>query len=170
MKHVTPENSATESPQQRHARAMDKIAALVGVRERTCVELQRRLVGLGYTQQETDEAIESAVRCGLVSEERFTRAFIRGKTSLGWGKRKIVERLEGEGIAEELIARCSDEFASPDAELEAAVHALRCRSTSSKDPRAAYMRRLLSKGYTYETAQRAVELYLGTSEVPACLS
>lgn len=149
------------SSSKRHIEAMDKIASLVSVRERTCREVRNRLLKQGFTEEEADEAVESAVASGLLSEERFTRAFIRGKVSLGWGRSKIVERLEQDGVDDALVDACSDEFPSGEEEYQMALHELSRRSTSSSDPYASYMRRLVGKGYSYDVAERAVCAYLG---------
>lgn len=145
---------------QRHIEAMDKIAVLVNVRERNCGELRERLLKLGFTEEEVAEALESAVRSGLVNEERYTRAFIRGKVALGWGRRKVVDRLRHEGIDDALIARCEDEFPDEDDEYAMALEELSRRGCTSSNPYASYMRRLVNKGYGYEVAQRAVRAYL----------
>ena len=145
---------------QRHIEAMDKIAALVNVRERTCRELRERLLKLGFTEEEVADALESAVRSGLVSEERYTRAYIRGKVALGWGRRKVIDRLQREGIDEALIACCEDEFPDEEGEYAMALKELSRRRSTSSDPYASYMRRLVNKGYGYEVAQRAVRAYL----------
>ena len=149
---------------QRHIEAMDKIAALVSVRERTCRELHGRLLKLGFTEEEAADALESAVRSGLVSEERYTRAFIRGKVALGWGRRKVIDRLQREGISEGLIACCEDEFPDEEGEYAMALKELSRRRSTSSDPYASYMRRLVNKGYGYEVAQRAVRAYLSEEE------
>lgn len=149
---------------QRHIEAMDKIAALVNVRERNCSELRERLLKLGFTEEEVAEALESAVRSGLVNEERYTRAFIRGKVALGWGRRKVVDRLRHGGIDDALIARCEDEFPDEDDEYAMALEELARRGCTSSNPYASYMRRLVNKGYGYEVAQRAVRAYLSEEE------
>lgn len=150
--------------EERHFEAMDKIGALVSVRERTCSELVKRLKKAGFTEEEAAEAVESAQRCGLVDEDRFTRAYIRGKSQLGWGKAKIIQRLQVEGVPQQVIASCEDEFPTGDAELEQALRELSKRGCTSKNPYASYMRRLVGKGYSYETASRAVKQHLDSLE------
>ena len=71
---------------QRHSEAMEKINVLVGVRERSVKEVRERLASCDFTHEEVEDAIETAVRVNLINEERYTRAFIRGKTHSGWGR------------------------------------------------------------------------------------
>ena len=58
---------------------MEKINALIAVRERNLKEVRERLSSSGFTPEEIDDALETAVRVNLINEERYARAFIRGK-------------------------------------------------------------------------------------------
>lgn len=151
--------------EQEHNKAMDKIAALVRVRERTPKELLRRLGEVGFSESTAREAVESAVRCGLVDEERYAAALIRGKVNQGWGRAKIMARLREDGVSPAAIERCSGYFATPQQEYERALYELGKRSVRSKNPRATLTRRLVQKGYAPELANRAVDEFMyGTAE------
>ena len=139
---------------------MDAIATLVAVRERTAKEVAERLCKRGFTEQETNEALEEAMRCGLIDEERYTRAYIRGKTALGWGRLKIKQKLEEAGISDELVSICEEEFADEAEELAGAKRILMHAHTQSANPSAAYIRKLMNKGYSYDTAFKAVREHL----------
>ena len=145
---------------ERHVQAMDKINAWIGVRERTCSELLSRLQRNGFSEEEAHEAVDSAVSCGLVDETRYTRMFISSKVRAGWGKGKIIAHLNQSGISADIIDACSDEFPSRDADVDRAIAELAKRSTSSSDPYAAYMRRLIGKGYSTDVSREAVRRYL----------
>lgn len=141
----------------RHIEAMEKISSLISVRERSILETRERLGKSGFTPEEVEDAVAAALRVGLINEERYTRAFIRGKTHSGWGKRKIMQRLHANGIDDALVEAYSDEFASGDQEYERAKSELLKRPAHSKDPYATYMRRLIGKGYSGQVAARAVK-------------
>lgn len=150
---------------ERQIMAMDKIAALIRVRERTPKELRRRLAEAGFEEDVVERAVESSVRSGLVSEERYAAALIRGKVSQGWGKAKIMARLREDGVSPAAIESCNTLFATPQQEYERALHELGKRSVRSKNPRATLMRRLLQKGYSPELANRAVDDFMcGSTE------
>ncbi|MGN0072849.1 MAG: regulatory protein RecX [Coriobacteriales bacterium] len=162
---LTPEPGEPLFLEQEHIKAMDKIAALVRVRERTPKELLGRLVEGGFSPEVAQEAVDSAVRCGLVDEERYAAALIRGKVSQGWGRAKIMARLRQDGVSPSAIERCSQYFATPQQEYERALYELGKRSVRSKNPRATLTRRLVQKGYSPELANRAVEEFMyGASE------
>ena len=145
---------------ERHIEAMERVNGLVSVRERNCAEVRSRLLRYGFTEEEADDAVQASVRCGLVSEERYTRAFMRGKASLGWGRDKILARLRQDGIPDALIDACADEMPSGEEEYERALHELERRPTHSSNPYASLMRRLVGKGYPYDVAKRAVKDFL----------
>lgn len=149
---------------QRHIAVMDKITTLSNVRERSRKETRERLARSGFSEEEIQDGIETALRVGLISDERYARSFIRGKVHAGWGRDKIERRLEECGVDSAVIAACQNEFASPEEEYERALHELEKRSCHAADPYASYMRRLLGKGYSHEVSRRAVHDYLSRSQ------
>lgn len=149
---------------ERHAAAMKKVARLVSVRERSEAELSDRLSRCGFSPEETRDAVETSVRIGLVDDRRFASAFIRGKTLTGWGRARIIAGLRRAGIDEETIESCSEDFASPDQELENARREIAKRPVRSKDPYASLMRRLVSKGYAPKLANRVVREFLSGAD------
>ena len=134
------EDSTPLFAQREHNKAMDKIAALLRVRERTPKELHRRLLDAGFEEEVVRGAVDAALRCGLVDE----------------GRSKIMARLRDDGVSSWAIEACSELFATPEQEYERAMHELSKRSVRSKNPRATLTRRLLQKGYSPELANRAV--------------
>lgn len=147
------------SPQQ-HVAAMERINALVNVRERNVQEVQERLRRYGFTPEEVDDAVETALRVNLINEERYARAFIKGKTRSGWGRHKILQRLRACNIPESVIEDCASEFSTVQEEYERALRELAKRRATSKDPYATYMRRLIGKGFSYDVSLRAVKEHL----------
>lgn len=148
---------------KRHIAVMDKITALSNVRERSRKETRERLARSGFSEEEIQDGIDTALRVGLISDERYARSFIRGKVHAGWGRGKIIRRLEECGVDSSVISACQNEFASPEEEYERAFHELEKRSCHAADPYASYMRRFLSKGYSHEVSRRAVHDYLSRS-------
>ena len=71
---------------KRHIAVMDKITALSNVRERSRKETRERLARSGFSEEEIQDGIDTALRVGLISDERYARSFIRGKVHAGWGR------------------------------------------------------------------------------------
>lgn len=164
FENMEPRETPLFDTDEEHCRAMDKIASLVNVRERTAKECRSRLRDAGFESDVADRAVESALRCGLVDDRRYAAALIKGKVHQGWGRRKILMRLEEDGVSHADVAACSDLFASPDEEYERAMYELRKRSAHSKNPRATLTRRLLQKGYSAELATRAVSDFMAHTD------
>ncbi len=142
---------------------MEKINALIAVRERNLKEVRERLSSSGFTPEEIDDALETAVRVNLINEERYARAFIRGKVHSGWGRVKNRRPLACKRHWRGDHSVLCRELGSPDDEYRSALLELSKRSTTSKNPYATYMRRLLSRGYSYDLATRVVRDYLSGS-------
>lgn len=143
-----------------HSKAMDKIAALVKVRERTPNECLARLTQAGFEDDIARHAVERAVECGLVDEQRYAAALVKGKVNQGWGRRKIMMRLEADGVSVAAIEACCDLFPNEQLEYERAMHELGKKSVRSKNPRATLVRRLIQKGYGQDLAVRAVDDFM----------
>ena len=148
----------------RHIEAMERVSGLVDVRERCVREVRERLKRYGFDENEVEDAIQTSLRVGLINEERYTRALIRGKSHIGWGRNKIVRKLEEDGIQESIIESCSDEFPSKSEEVDRALREIEKRSARSSNPRASYMRRLVGKGYSFDVAKEALSMYFATHE------
>ncbi len=144
----------------RHAEAMEKVHALVSVRERCAKELRERLVRCGFSEQEAAEAVDAAQRCGLFSNERYASALIRGKTRAGWGREKILARLREMHISEATIELCAADFASPAEERARAMADLESHPSRSANPQASLMRRLVNKGYSFGLSREVVAEFL----------
>ena len=144
-----------------HIKAMDKIHSLVCVRERTAKEIRTRLLDTGFDRDVVEGAVASALKCGLIDEERYAAALISGKVHQGWGRAKIMRRLEEDGVDYQTVAKCSQYFATPAEEYERAMRELEKRSVRSKNPRATLTRRLLQKGYSADLTNRAVNDFIG---------
>ena len=85
--------------------AMDSLAR----REHGSRELRRKLVDKGYAPDEVVETLELLCREGLLSDERFTEAFLHSRLNRGSGPRKIAAELQQRGIDDSLISQFLDE-------------------------------------------------------------
>lgn len=154
-------DSSSLFPDSDYLKAMDKLHNLVCVRERTTAESYERLIKHGFEPQIAQQAVNRAVECGLVSNERYAQAYVRGKLRSGWGRKKIINGLKANGVDESSIEACDYLFPSKDDELARAIEELSKRPARSKNPRMTYMRRLVQKGYSQDIAYRAVNDYVG---------
>lgn len=150
--------------EQRHNEAMDIVRALVNTRERCVHEVKLRLIKAQFSNEEIDDAIDTSLRCNIISNERYASAYIRGKTHLGWGKEKIILRLKQNGISDETIYKCESDFPSEDEEYSIAYSILSKKPSQSKNKFASYMNRLISKGYSFDLAKRVTQDFIAAQQ------
>jgi len=78
-------------------------------REHAIHELRQKLLGKDYEPEEVDTALERLCQQGLLSDERFTEAFIAYRQQRGSGPFKINAELRQKGVSDAMIARFLDE-------------------------------------------------------------
>lgn len=82
---------------------METLAAITHYcqyQERCHKEVRNKLYELGCTTPEVEEHIASLIEAGLLNEERYARAYTRGKfRMLHWGRIKIMYELKQKQIA-----------------------------------------------------------------------
>ena len=77
-------------------------------REYARVELQRRLLGKGYSESAVNATLERLLELDLQSDLRFTESYIRARTQRGNGPLRIRAELGERGVAREMIADMLD--------------------------------------------------------------
>ncbi|MEM6525439.1 MAG: regulatory protein RecX [Bacteroidota bacterium] len=85
-----PKKKKTYSKQDAKLKAADFCA----YQERSQQEVRDKLYDYGLYQEEVEEIISILITEGFINEERFARAYIRGKFRIKkWGKNKIAQGL-----------------------------------------------------------------------------
>ena len=146
--------------------AFERIAKLVGVRERSTSEMRSRLLRDGYEEYETVAAIKRAVECGLLDDMRFADALIRTRIAQGKGRRGVEEDLKRQGISVSMVPGWPDEYLDSDGtdELERAIAVLRRHPPKAKNVRQSAYRKLISKGYDSSIASQAVRAFCSADD------
>lgn len=73
--------------------------------ERCQSEVRTKIAALGFRGEAADQLLLDAFAADWVNEERFARAYARGKfRSLGWGRIKITHGLRAKGVTGACIA------------------------------------------------------------------
>lgn len=73
--------------------------------ERCQSEVQERLRTMGIVPEAQAELVSELISGDFLSEERFARAFARGKFRIkGWGPRKIIQGLQAKRVSSACIA------------------------------------------------------------------
>ncbi len=140
---------------------------LLGQRQRSRRELERRLLQKEHTEQAIAAALDRLEADGLLDDTAFAAAFVADKRHLaGWGVERIRRGLADLGVAAETIERALASGDEAD-ELERALAFLRRRQTPQPpleaDRRRAYAalhRRGFAGTVCYEAIRRWVEEHL----------
>jgi len=84
--------------------ARELIGRFCAYRERCQSEVQQRLYDYGLHTGDVDEIMSELILQGYLNEERFARAFVRGKFLHNhWGRNKIVRELKAKKVSEPCI-------------------------------------------------------------------
>ena len=90
---------------------MEKIRYFCSYRERSETETRQKLRTLQVPAARIGSILNQLKEEGFISDERFARAFVRGKWRVNhWGKIKITFGLRGMKIREDLIATALEEI------------------------------------------------------------
>lgn len=140
-----------EEPRQARERAL----RLLAHRERSPVELRRRLEHDGYPASVASAVVDRLTELDLANEQRFGEAWVRGRRLSGFGSRRIRRELVDRGVeasvAEALCASSHEE------EVDRAVAAIGSRRPKDRRERERTMRRLMNKGFDLAIAREAME-------------
>ena len=91
-----------EGPPRRRGTARDRALRLLGVRDRSRRELERRLLQAGFEPEEVTEALDGLEEAGLVDDERFARAVVEHHTANRLaGRRAVMAALMAKGVDRE---------------------------------------------------------------------
>ena len=78
-------------------------------REHSTHELFQKLLAKDYKSEEVHAALDKLSQEGLLSDERFTEAFVNYRRQRGSGPFKINAELRKKGVSDAMIARFLDE-------------------------------------------------------------
>jgi regulatory protein len=137
--------------------AKERATAVLGYRERSSRELERRLTDDGYPDGLARDIVTRYADLGLVDDVRFASVWTRSKAAAGMGPQRIERDLAAKGIAPLTAAQAISEVFG-DADLVAqARSALRGKTPCDRRERERMIRRLVTRGYSLSTALAAVD-------------
>lgn len=92
-----------------------KILRYCAYQERCFSDVRKKLTELGATREEMTQLLEYLTEEGFLNEERFARAYVRGKFRInGWGRLKIKAGLLAKGVEQGIIRTALEEELNPD--------------------------------------------------------
>lgn len=116
--------------------------------ERSQQEVKDKLYELGSYPNEVNALVAELIEADLVNEERFARAFVRGKFRLKhWGRIKIIHELKAHRLSEYVLKKALKEIDPSDYFQTAERLATNKWNTVSKEAGKAFAKK--SKVYRY---------------------
>jgi len=82
-----------------------KLVDLLSRREHSHAELVQKLIQRGYQKSDIIPVLDELVKKDWQSDQRFAQAYVRYRSSRGFGPDRITQELREKGINGELIAR-----------------------------------------------------------------
>lgn len=128
-------------------------------REHAVAELQKKLANKDYDTEIVAEVIERLAEEGLVSDARFTEAFVRYRANNGRGPQRIQSELRERGVDEKIQAAYLD---VGDAQWLERAAQVRCKRFGDAPPadfkeRARQARFLQYRGFTSEQVREVLD-------------
>ena len=131
-----------------------KMARYCAYQERSHYQVEKKLREMGMIPEAVDAIVLFLIKEGFLNEERFARAYVRGKFYQNrWGKQKIIQGLKQHQIHPNLITKALSEIDEVDYKqtirelIEKKSRLLKGNSYQAKQKIARY---LMQKGYRYE--------------------
>lgn len=91
--------------------AREKIEAYCAYRERSQQEVKQKLYDYGLYTDLVNEIISELIQNNFLNEERFARAFVRGKFSIKkWGRVKIKQALYPHHLSDYILKKAFTEI------------------------------------------------------------
>jgi regulatory protein len=153
-----------ERPVRPRGTAKDRALRLLGVRDRSRRELERRLLRAGFDPEEIDAALGDLAAAGLIDDQRFAAAVVehaqRGRLA---GKRAVMTSLLSKGVARPLAEAAAERLGSTEESRAEALAGRQVARLRGLDPGVAFRRLsglLLRRGFepaiAFSVAQRAL--------------
>lgn len=141
-------------------KAFCKIRRLSLMREQASVALRDRLAREGFSEEDAAEAVDRALRCGLVDDLRFAEVLMRSRAAAGRGRQGIEAELRRLNIEPSDVPGWPEEFVGDDdSEVARAIALLDKKPPQAKNLRDAAYRRLVHKGFSSACSSSAARLW-----------
>ena len=148
------------SPEEKDAPSLNEMRAfayrLLGRREYSVFELDRRIRQKWPEATEVDELIEALIEENLVSDERYAEAFVRFRIQRYQGPLKIKAALRTKGISDALISRELNAHSEEWTDLAAQWLERQNPGAIDFEKKKKYYRRIVSRGFTHDQAMDAL--------------
>ena len=160
-----PEEEGLEEYNDDPEAAFRKVERLLSVRDRSVTEIISRLQRDRYTEHAINDAVERALRCGYLDDERFADGFIRSRLRAQKGINGIVRDLKNHHIDAYGIPGFPDRFLEEQgSQLENALRLLERKPPRAKNQKQAAYAKLIRNGFSSAIASSAVKTWVARQQ------
>jgi len=138
------------------AEARERAFRILGYRDRSRAELAQKLTEDGYPHDVVAAITERLAELDLVNDVRFAESWVRMRSASGYGPQRIARELSQKGVDKQIAQDALHVLEGP-TELERARKALGTRTAANPRERDRLMRRLVTRGFSFETARRVLD-------------
>lgn len=142
----------------------DKLTHYCAYTERCIWDVKSKCRKLELTAEESSAYISLLIEDGFLDEKRFVKLFVLSKSKRKWGPMKIKAALQKKQLPAALIAQFLDSFETADQLSSIAVFIEKKWNTIKAkdlyDKKNKLLKHLMSKGYSYTVAQKAMNEFL----------
>ena len=142
--------------------AIEKAASYCAAQERCSTDVRSKLFEWGLTPEDVEQAVAELIVQGFLNEERFAKAFARGKFhTRQWGRKKIAYELKRKNISQNCIRIALLEI--DETEYLATIERLIEKKSKEIRTSEPFIRKkklcgyLLSKGFEYELILKSID-------------
>lgn len=166
---VIPENPTSEEKAALISRAHYTVAWHIERSDKSEKQIADKLKAKGYTEEYIEEALQWGRDLGYLDDERYARMFANSRLSV-YGANRVKRDLSLKGIHRDIIDDVMSELENDDDQQEQA-NRLAERKISSvrgeidQKAKARVMSAIVRKGYSFDTARRALNNALETIEI-----
>lgn len=136
--------------------ARERALRILGYRERSVRELERRIVDDGYPAGVAREIVSRFVELALVDDARFAALWARTRAAAGYGASRIVRELRRKGVSPATIEEAIAEAFEDESEVERAKTLVGNRAPQSARDREKLIHKLIRRGFSMSAALGAV--------------
>lgn len=92
-------------------KAREVIRKFCAYQERSQKQVRQRLQKMGLIEEAVDLLISECIQDNFLNEERFAKAFVRGKHSIkGWGRKRLERELKMNEVSEYCIRKAMEQL------------------------------------------------------------
>ena len=148
---------------------MEYAMKYLALKDRTVSEMQTYLDGKEFGEADVDATVERLLELGYLNDARYAERFVETRlASKPISRRRLWEQLKGHGVPdaeiEAALETVEDRDETENALAVAGKFARQFRDLEPDKRRERVLSRLISRGYTYDVARKALETVLSEED------